>query len=229
MAVSSTGIKNPLGFAGDYGYQEDAETGLKLLGHRLYDPSIGRFLERDPIGFGMNWYGYCKNNPLKSVDPLGKEIRELTAKEREDVQRGIDDLKAHGETKAASDLQDMLNRGRIKVDTEITGAEMETDPDGNTIYIHADAFDTFCAPARLKSKRDPSAESKASRRADQLYFASLLLHEWVHTKQGRAWKGFHPHVREENAWLRQMHFLIMLMAMQPANPNAYQLALYEQL
>ncbi len=71
MAVSSTGIKNPLGFAGDYGYQEDAETGLKLLGHRLYDPSIGRFLERDPVGSGMNWYGYGENNPLSRIDEGG--------------------------------------------------------------------------------------------------------------------------------------------------------------
>ena len=27
----------PFGFAGGYGYQEDADSGLKLLGHRYYD------------------------------------------------------------------------------------------------------------------------------------------------------------------------------------------------
>ena len=44
MLVASTGTpKGPFGFAGVHGYQEDGDTGLKLLGHRYYDPSTGRF------------------------------------------------------------------------------------------------------------------------------------------------------------------------------------------
>ena len=69
--TSQTGVKNTLGFAGDFGYQEDAESGLKQLGHRLYDPSAGRFLTRDPIGAGANWYAYCDNNPTRRVDSSG--------------------------------------------------------------------------------------------------------------------------------------------------------------
>jgi len=53
------------------GYQEDADFGLKLLGHRYYDPSTGRFLTRDPIKDGRNWYGYCDNNPNNWIDPSG--------------------------------------------------------------------------------------------------------------------------------------------------------------
>jgi len=44
-----------------------------LLGHRFFDPSVGRFLTRDPIKDGRNWYGYgggCAN-PVKSADPNG--------------------------------------------------------------------------------------------------------------------------------------------------------------
>ncbi len=59
------------GFAASYGYQEDGESGLKLLGHRYYDPETGRFISRDPIRAGKNWYAYCKNNPLKAIDPSG--------------------------------------------------------------------------------------------------------------------------------------------------------------
>jgi RHS repeat-associated protein len=59
------------GYAGAFGYQEDDESGLKLLGHRYYDAGSGRFLTRDPIGDGNNWYAYCENNPLKKVDPTG--------------------------------------------------------------------------------------------------------------------------------------------------------------
>ena len=62
------------GFVGAAGYQEDGESGYKLLGHRYYDPETGRFLSRDPIRSGPNWYSYCANNPLKYIDATGLEI-----------------------------------------------------------------------------------------------------------------------------------------------------------
>ncbi|HPC96872.1 MAG TPA: RHS repeat-associated core domain-containing protein, partial [Sedimentisphaerales bacterium] len=36
-------------------------------------PTIGRFLQTDPIGYadGMNWYAYCGNNPMCRSDPTG--------------------------------------------------------------------------------------------------------------------------------------------------------------
>ncbi len=71
MLTSTTGSKNPLGFAGGFGYREDDDTGLKLLGYRLYDPSIGRFLELDFGHDGSNWYDYCDNHPLKAIDADG--------------------------------------------------------------------------------------------------------------------------------------------------------------
>jgi RHS repeat-associated protein len=71
LQTGSTGSNpTPFGFAGGWGYQSD-ETGLQLLGHRYYDPSTGRFLTRDPIKDGRNWYGYCDNNPIASTDPSG--------------------------------------------------------------------------------------------------------------------------------------------------------------
>ena len=69
--ASSTGTwTGPFGYAGGFGYQEDA-TGLKLLGHRYYDSSTGRFLTRDPIKDGRNWYAYCGNDPVGYVDVDG--------------------------------------------------------------------------------------------------------------------------------------------------------------
>ncbi|MCX6342502.1 MAG: RHS repeat-associated core domain-containing protein [Fimbriimonadales bacterium] len=73
MVIGSTGTwKGPFGYSGSAGYQED-ETGLQLLGHRYYDPSTGRFLTRDPIKDGRNWYGYCGNKPVVRVDANGLE------------------------------------------------------------------------------------------------------------------------------------------------------------
>ncbi|MDX2064802.1 MAG: RHS repeat-associated core domain-containing protein [Fimbriimonadaceae bacterium] len=71
MAAASGTWTGPFGCAGNWGYQEDGDSGLQLLGHRYYDPSTGRFLTRDPIKDGRNWYTYCENNPLTAVDPLG--------------------------------------------------------------------------------------------------------------------------------------------------------------
>jgi RHS repeat-associated protein len=36
------------------------------MGHRYYDPGTGRFLTRDPAGYGggMNLYGYADGNPV---------------------------------------------------------------------------------------------------------------------------------------------------------------------
>lgn len=40
---------------------------------RAYDPDLGRWLSRDPIGErgGLNLYGYVGNNALNRSDPLG--------------------------------------------------------------------------------------------------------------------------------------------------------------
>jgi len=48
-------------------------SGLYLATHRAYDPALGRWLSRDPIGEqgGINLYGYVGGNPLTFMDPLG--------------------------------------------------------------------------------------------------------------------------------------------------------------
>ncbi|GFO83553.1 MAG: hypothetical protein A49_31800 [Methyloceanibacter sp.] len=62
------------GYVGTQGYQTDAATGLMHLGARYYDATIGRFMQRDPIGIrgGLNIYVYCYNNPLQFTDAEGE-------------------------------------------------------------------------------------------------------------------------------------------------------------
>ncbi len=45
---------------------------------RYYDPSAGRFLSEDPIGFGggIDFYAYVKNNPANLDDPQGFYTKE---------------------------------------------------------------------------------------------------------------------------------------------------------
>lgn len=60
---------NPLRFQGQ---QVDEETGLSYNRHRYYDPSLGRFVSKDPIGLagGVNIFQYAPN-PVQWIDPLG--------------------------------------------------------------------------------------------------------------------------------------------------------------
>lgn len=54
----------------------DWETGLYYYGFRHYDPSIGRWLSRDPFGErgGLNLYAFGFNDPINSFDQFGLAI-----------------------------------------------------------------------------------------------------------------------------------------------------------
>ncbi|HEY6330284.1 MAG TPA: RHS repeat-associated core domain-containing protein, partial [Blastocatellia bacterium] len=55
------------------GRELDPETGLMLYRARWYDPSQGRFVTEDPVGYrsGLNLYSYVGNSPLGWIDPTG--------------------------------------------------------------------------------------------------------------------------------------------------------------
>jgi RHS repeat-associated protein len=62
------------------GRRLDPETGLYQHRYRYYHPQLGRFVNRDPIGYrgGMNLYGYVGGMPTVYVDPWGfRSSREL--------------------------------------------------------------------------------------------------------------------------------------------------------
>jgi len=45
------------------------------VGARYYDPTIGRWIQKDPILDGFNWWVYCENDPVNGVDPEGTRAR----------------------------------------------------------------------------------------------------------------------------------------------------------
>jgi len=68
-----SGTSGRFGYVGAYGYQSHDEMPYQHVGARYYDPTTGRFLQRDPIGVkgGLNVYLYVQNSPASAVDPLG--------------------------------------------------------------------------------------------------------------------------------------------------------------
>jgi RHS repeat-associated protein len=64
--VTATNLRFP-------GQYADAETGLNQNWNRDYDPTIGRYVQSDPLGLlgGANTYDYASSNSETNFDPLG--------------------------------------------------------------------------------------------------------------------------------------------------------------
>jgi len=67
----------PFGYAGGL---YDRDTGLTRFGARDYDPGVGRWTAKDPIGFGggENVYSYVGADPANWLDPAGLRITNAT-------------------------------------------------------------------------------------------------------------------------------------------------------
>ena len=67
------------------GQQQDAESNLYYLRARYYDPTIGRFISKDPVKGTLtlpqsqNPYAYSINNPINLSDPSGEFIPGVVA------------------------------------------------------------------------------------------------------------------------------------------------------
>ncbi|MFI1133266.1 RHS repeat-associated core domain-containing protein [Streptomyces althioticus] len=57
----------PFRYAGAYA----DPTGLYKMGHRYYDPTLGRFTQPDPSGQETNPYLYADGDPVNKTDPTG--------------------------------------------------------------------------------------------------------------------------------------------------------------
>jgi RHS repeat-associated protein len=80
--VSGRTLVTNLRLPGQYDERLLASVGLQgpyYNWNRWYLPSVGRYLELDPIAkaggfngfYGPNWYGYAEGNPVRITDPLG--------------------------------------------------------------------------------------------------------------------------------------------------------------
>ena len=74
ISTSESGVSTQKTFVGGMSVQDEvADTGLMMMGHRFYAPDLGRFLNRDPIGFkgGPNLFEYAGGRPNQATDAAG--------------------------------------------------------------------------------------------------------------------------------------------------------------
>src|SRR5712692_7728895 len=64
VTASAGSLTNPFRYTGR---EWDTETNLQFSRARYYDPSVGRFLSEDPLGFkaAPNFYPYVDNRPTR--------------------------------------------------------------------------------------------------------------------------------------------------------------------
>lgn len=69
---TSGDVETPVGYTGHFTHEP---SGLVLAPYRAYDPELGRWASRDPMGepAGLNLFAYCDNAPLTLVDPTGAD------------------------------------------------------------------------------------------------------------------------------------------------------------
>ncbi|MFF7046571.1 RHS repeat-associated core domain-containing protein [Streptomyces massasporeus] len=65
--TTTEAVPQPFRYAGAY----VDPTGLYKMGHRYYDPSLGRFTQPDPSGQETDPYLYAAGDPINNSDPTG--------------------------------------------------------------------------------------------------------------------------------------------------------------
>ena len=146
---------NPRKFTGKE-YESDVK--LYYFAARYYDPYIGRFTQRDPIGDGINWYAYAANNPMKFVDPTG--LRPVTDLEEQAL------LFTFGDT-----VGDLLAG---KIDVQIQDESFEYAglvPKGSRTVI------------KLHPDYHLSPNKDGKKKNTRLYWLSVFIHEATHIWQ----------------------------------------------
>ena len=98
--VSLLKQQSPAESKGYTGHKELSDLGIIHMNGRIYDPTLGRFLQADPFiqapmnSQNYNRYSYVLNNPLRYTDPSGYNFLESIAKPFKKIGRSI--MKALG-------------------------------------------------------------------------------------------------------------------------------------
>jgi RHS repeat-associated protein len=131
LSASTGSLANPFRYTGR---EFDSDIGLYYYRMRTYDPSVGRFVSEDPIGFsgGNNFYRYVRNSPSRFVDPSGMVIvPNGTAQENQDYGTALNYL--NRDPQMASVISDLQNSSTVYLIDFNHNNDDSFDPSTNTI------------------------------------------------------------------------------------------------
>lgn len=151
----------------------------------MYDPTQGRFLQRDPIGAagGLNLYGFAGSNPTNALDPMGLEFyykiskdenKEGAAAEEEFFQRlGAYDAKAAAVIAALRKHPDFERIWGYLRDAEWS-IELKVTPDLSKFGTKTVIFGGF---GRSRLELNPTHPEA---RINPMELVDTLIHESIH-------------------------------------------------
>jgi RHS repeat-associated protein len=126
---------NPFQFSTKY---KDRETGLVYYGHRYYDPSLGRFINRDPSeeAGGLNLYGFVGNNSINDWDYLGLDDQFTNFENGDTVKLDPIDVNGGSSGPINCSADDGLNLGDGSVASLGSGGDASPDNGGLLSYTN---------------------------------------------------------------------------------------------
>lgn len=136
------------------GKERDTETGLDYFGARYYAPKLGRFITVDPNPGATqallqpqkwNRYAHSLNNPLRYVDPDGRDelARDAAQGILSEYQQHIDDFASGGTSRAEFDHR--MRQAAVREGVGIAGAAVVT----ATAAVAAEAAPAVVVEAQL--------------------------------------------------------------------------------
>ena len=215
------GPADVFGFGGQAGYSTEAETGLVLCTNRHYNPQTGRFLTRDPIGYGggVNLYGYIGNNPVNWMDPDGLDLVPAPGSTPgfiKQFNQAIGDLKKYPPAKKVID--GLTNSGTdytvqfLSAENNAYGASFDDGP--NTVYwdptasFLLDTKGSLSPDLILGHELDHAYHYDQDRALAKSMFGQKTYNDWDNKEEARtiiyfenpAAKFFHNGIRHDHRY-----------------------------
>jgi RHS repeat-associated protein len=169
------------------GRDRDVDTVLYNNRFRWYSPTLGRFIQPDPIGLAggdLNLYRYCRNNPVNWVDPWG--LDNLSLLPPDDLGKiGVDQnklnpneysVRAHGRPGQVYDS----NKNPISVDRLAEMIKKDPNYKGQPIRLNICNAGTKKDQTATSNTKDPSVGESLSKKLKTTVHAPTgrLESEW---------------------------------------------------
>lgn len=160
-----------------------AELGLYYYKARFYSPTLGRFMQTDPIGYknGVNWYAYVTDDPVNGLDSTGLFECKGSKEFCNNVEAGVKEVQraARSDPKLGSRLPDREQRLLAK-----TARTLGKKDDGNGLVIKSGRLSGGAAgqavgreitldPTKISSKDDTPGQTWEA-------YAEVIAHEGTH-------------------------------------------------